>query len=229
LTRNIFEAIGMLMPDDDDEIAEIAVKKAIQILKNKKYKGHYISYKTKYNIVRCLERIHPSAPRLPYFAHTLKANWTTMKPDSNHIGASAVRGFQMKKQKPGVFPPLVFINNDGMTNIEKLERDVFDILMLSIESLKDPEIPEDAIFLGINCTMALIRWLPKELDLDRIEELMKHQHMSDPMKKNIFWVLYRRFDAYIPIRFRTSKVFKGIKQLKWASEEANAELRRFAM
>lgn len=226
LARNLFEAIGMLMPDDD-ELAAMAVKKAIDILDEREYtSGPYIYYKTKYNIVRCLERVHSLAPRDPYFAHTLKLRWREGPRDRDNIGAYAVRGFHMKKQKPGALPPTVFINKDVGPPIRELEPTVSERLMSTIENLRDKEIPEDAKFLGINCTMALIRWLPQKPDLNRIEKLLGHPHMSARMKKNMFWALYRRYDTNIPDRFRTSRAFEGTGQLEWACSGANQALQR---
>lgn len=227
LARNLFEAIGMLMPDED-EVAASAVQKAIDILDMREYKtGHYICYKTKYNIARCIERLHSLAPRDPYFDHILKYPWRTAPRDRDNIGAYAVRGFHMKKQMPGTLPPTVFLKNkDASPAIQKLEPLVSERLISTIENLTDQEIPEDAEFLGINCTLALIRWLPERPDLDRIEELLKHPHMSAPMKQNIFWALFRRYAVDIPRRFYTSGVFKGIGKLGWACDEAEEALRR---
>jgi|GEM_PF-449944 len=221
LTRNIFEAIGMLMPDDDD-LAATAVRKAIDILHEKEHRSDlYVFFKTKYNIVRCLERIHSSAPRDPYFAHTLKHHWRYAPRDRDNIGAYAVRGFHMKKQKPGALSPMVFVNKYPDEAIRELEPTVCECLLSMIGNLRDKELPEDAKFLAINCTMALIRWLPEEPDLDRIEKLLKHPHTSHPMKQNMFWAIYRRYGVNVPERFRASGVFKGAGTLTWASGEAD--------
>ena len=130
------------MPDDDD-LAVLAVEKAIDVLGQtyyKKQKNRYIYYKTKYNIARCLERIHSSVPR-KYFEHALTHRWREGPRDRDNIGAYAIRGFQMEKPKPGSLAPRMFIKDKELApSIRKLEPTVSDRLMSTIENFTDEEI-----------------------------------------------------------------------------------------
>lgn len=227
VVRNLFELIGMLMPEDDTA-TETVTRTAMNLLNARHYRREgkpdiYIFYKTMYNIARCLERVHPSAPRKPYYRYILKRGWP--RPSYDSIGAWAVRGFHMKKQKPGPLAPTDFGATILDPAIAELEPVVSDCLMSTIENLTDEEIPEDAGFLGINCTLALIRWLPKEPDLGRIMKMLRHPHITAPMKQNIFWALYRRYRVEIPNCFRRARIFEGAGQLRWACKEAKEALR----
>jgi hypothetical protein len=94
-------------------------------------------------------------------------------------------------------------------------------------------LPNDAKFLAINCSLALIRWLPGKdeltgADLDGLEALLHARHVSKRMKQNFFYALFRRYGKDIPPKFR--EVFKGIAPLSWrkgkswACAEAKAAL-----
>jgi len=113
--------------------------------------------------------------------------------------------------------------------MKKLEVKVSDRLMRVIEKLKDHEIPEDGIFLGINCTYALIRWLPRRPDLARIEDLLQWRHMDRRMKQNLFYALFLRYGSRIPARFRKKGLFYDSGELKMPSEDAREAFQRLTV
>jgi hypothetical protein len=215
LVRNLFEILGELMPDDK-ALAAGAANVALRYLNPALAIGRYISFKTRYNVARCLERIHPSAPR-PYVYHTLTfhSSWNEIPLDGNLVGGWAIRGFHLTKQEPRPVPPTVFVVPPTPPGLGQLEDKVPDALMHAIESLDTPELPEDAAFLGINCTHALIRWLPAKPDLKRIQRILLHRHASEPMKQNLFWALYRRFQSDILACFEGQGSFAGCGPLSW--------------
>jgi hypothetical protein len=216
LARNLFEMIGELIPDDD-AAAEAIARVALQYLTPKSRRRQYVCYKTRYNVARCLERCHYSAPR-PYYHHILQYRWNTQPPNRDNLGPYAVRGFHMKTQEPGPLPPTMFTDTSASPPMLQLEREVSDALMRAIEGLIAPELPQDAYFFGINCTLALIRWLPQTPDLDRIDSLLRHRHITMPMKQNIFYALFRRYGIEIPTRFLDAGSFRGIAPLSWTGE-----------
>jgi hypothetical protein len=225
LVRNLFEMIGEVMPDDDPNLAESTARIALRYLDRRQAPPCYVRYKTRYNIARALERIHVSAPR-PYFDYILTNPWDTMDPSPNCIGAWAIRGFHMETQKPSPLPPMVFKERPKESEIEMLDAKVSEGLLAAMEDLRDPELPQDAIFWAINCSLALIRWLPQEPGLQQIERLLQHRHASVPMKQNLFWALFRRCGLDIPSTFREKGLFKEIGELHYACDEANEALRR---
>jgi hypothetical protein len=200
LARNLFEMIGELMPDDATA-AEAVVQVALRYIDPAFEGPHYVSYKTRYNVVRCLERIHYSAPRDPYFQHILHYHWSGKVLNRDHIAAHAVRGFHMKKQKPGSLPPTVFNDRKPTAEAARMDVEVSNALLGAIEALTSKEVPEDADFFGLNCTLALIRWLPQEPDLDRLGRLLRHRHTSVRMRQNIVYALFRRYGLDIPGKF----------------------------
>ena len=221
LARNLFEMIGELIPDDNMS-ATTVVRVAMKYLSPNYDDHHYVSYKTRYNIARCVERCHYTAPRKPYFHHILHYHWSQQTPNADHLGAYAIRGFHMKTQEPGLLPPTVFTSplETDVKDMIELEGEVSDALMCAIEGLSAHELPDDAHFFGINCTHALIRWLHIEPDLDRIDKLLRMRHMSSLMKQNIFYALFRRYGINIPDRFRESGLFSGIAPLSWTGEKS---------
>jgi hypothetical protein len=213
LVRNLFEILGELMPNNN-ALAQDAVDVALRYLNPEAGQVRYVSFKTRYNVARCLERIHWSAPR-PYYKHTLKfhASWNSKPLDERLVGGWAVRGFHLTKQEPRPVPPTVFNDRHVPARLSLLEAKVSEGLLRAIEGLEAPELPEDAEFLGINCTHALIRWLPQRPDLDRLQKLLVYPHVSIPMRQNVFWALYRRFHSDIPSCFNGRGYFTGCDSL----------------
>lgn len=221
LARNLFEMLGELLPDDDT-IAEKATGVALKYLNPNPNALRYVSFKTRYNVARCLERIHDSAPR-PYNRHTLEfhSTWPKSPRDDRHVGAHAIRGFHLLKQEPRPVPPLVFngksSRSGGLMHLEKI---VSKALIDAVLQLDVPEMFEDAAFLGINCTHALIRWLPQTPDPGQIQEILAHRYTSKPMKQNIFWALYLRGAKGILRCLKRKGFFKDCGPLAWHDGKA---------
>jgi hypothetical protein len=216
LARNLFEILGELMPDNN-RLARAAAEVALRYLNPELGAACYVSYKTRYNVARCLERIHFSAPR-PYYDHTLKFHslWRTTQLDEHLVGGWVIRGFHLTKQEPRPAPPTVF-NDRRHTppRMLQIEAKVSEGLLRAVEQMDAHELPEDAGFMGINCTHALIRWLPQKPDLARLQRLLAHHHTSMPMKQNVFWALYNRFRSRIPDCFRGQGYFAECGELSW--------------
>lgn len=201
LARNLFEMLGHLVPYEPavaEQIIEVALI-YIDPQYHSRSSRHYIKYKTRYNIVRCLERIHPSAPQ-PYFSHVIDYDWSEQRLDRDHLAAYAVRGFHMEAPTPAPLPPMVFDDKNYSVNLSSLLVDrVSDTLLRAIEQLnRIEELPTDGDFFALNCTFALIRWLPAVPDLNRILTLLKNRHMSQLMKRNTVYAFFRRYSRNIP-------------------------------
>ena len=230
LIRNLFEMVGELTPPEDDQ-AKVVAQAALPYLQQTTTDGGYISYKTRYNVVRCLERIHWSAPRA-YIDHIKHFPWWKdphHKPPQNeyYVYAYAIRGFHRPRQEATALPPIIYMLPRQSPMMEELEEMVSDRLMSVIENIKEPEIPEDGVFLGINCTLALIRWLPRRPDLNRIIRLLQWRHIDWRMKQNLFYALFLRYGEKIPEHFCDKRLFCDAGELAdMASEEAKEVFRR---
>jgi hypothetical protein len=224
--------LGELTPNNNDLVKKI-VEAALPYLKPTRGKASYITYKTRYNIARCLERIHWSAPR-PYIEHIQNFSWwwnphCHPSRGQDHIGAYAIRGFHRPRQETTSTPPILYQRTTTPAGLRKMEREVSDRLMAAIEGLGEHEIPEDGSFLGINCTLALIRWLPSKPDSARIEALLRHPHMTQKMKQNLFYALFIRYRTTIPARFRADGLFDDAGELENPSAGAREALRRLTL
>ena len=229
LIRNLFEMLGELTPEDNGLVKKI-VEAALPYLKPAQGEASYVTYKTRYNIARCLERIHWSAPR-PYIEHIQNFRWwwnPHCRPlrGQDHISAFAVRGFHRPRQEATSTPPILYRRTATPPGLGKMEREVSDRLMAIIEGLKEHEIPEDGSFLGINSTLALIRWLPRKPDRARIEALLRHPHMTSRMKQNLFYALFIRYRTTIPDRFRAAGLFHDAGDLENPSTGAREAFQR---
>lgn len=212
LIRNLFEMLGELTPANDGFVRIIAeaarpyLKSAQSNSKSALADSVYITYKTRYNVARCLERIHWSAPR-PYIDHIKTFRWwwnpaCTPSEGEQHVTAYAVRGFHRLKQEATSEPPIVYRSSETPMGLEQLADDVSECLVAVIEGIQEREICEDAYFLCLNTTLALIRWLPKKPDLVDIERVLGNRHMDLRMRQNMFHALSVRFGATIPDQFR---------------------------
>jgi hypothetical protein len=229
LIRNLFEMLGELTPSDNG-LAERIAEAALPYLERAGTKADYITYKTRYNIVRCLERIHWSAPR-PYIKHIKDFRWwwnhnCSVPPGVDYISAYVIRGFHRPRQEATSSPPIVYRATRTPASMKGLEVRVSDCLMAVIEGLKEHEVPEDACFLGINSTLALIRWLPQRPDLARIEDLLRHRHIDWRMKQNLFHALFIRYRTEIPDCLRKSGLFRDARELREPSAEAREAFQR---
>jgi len=212
LARNLFEMIGEIMPDDPATAAQ-AVEAGLTFIDPHFNGPHYVTYKTRYNIVRCLERIHYSAPREPHYKHIREYRWDRILLTRSNIAAHAVRGFHKKTQRPGSLPPITFKRPEGWKPSKKeraLDRKVSNALLSAVESVTLEELPMDAHFFILNCTYALIRWLPEVPELGAIRHLLAHRHMSTRTKQNIVYALFRRYGTRIPDEIRELPCLAGI-------------------
>ncbi len=211
VVRNIFEMLGQLTPDDNS-LAKKVVVAALPYLKTSRGETDYVTFKTRYNIVRCLERIHWSAPR-SYIKHIIDFGWWwdrhyKVPKGAELMGAFAIRGFHRPRQEATPEPPILYKRMTTPAAMRRVEANVSNRLIAVIEGLlKEREKNEDASFLGINCTFALIRWLPKRPDLAEIEAFLRHPQTSWQMKQNLFFALFARYGINIPDRFRKSGLF----------------------
>jgi len=235
VARNLFEAIGVLpRPEDRDLILTVA-RKAIPLISENTYKDIYITYRTKYNVVRCLERLHPTCPK-PYFEHILTGSWRVEKVGRKWYPAYAVRGFHLKRPRPGVWRGLVLDEPGPDAEVPQgICAEVVDCLLRTIERLNQEwELPEDAKYLRINASYALVRWLPLVLDLDDDHELHPRIHAILEMSArcrhscwrtvaNVLWALYHRYGDNIPACC-AGRLKEGLKS--HATKEVRAVLKR---
>jgi hypothetical protein len=227
--RNVFEMLGQLTPADDSLAKRVAVA-ALPYLKPSRTEKGYVTYKTRYNIVRCLERIHWSAPR-PYIDHIIDFGYWTdphyeAPPGEELMGAYAIRGFHRPRQEATPIPPILYKRATTPAVVRSVEAKVANCLITVIEGLlKEREKNEDGGFLGINCTLALIRWLSEKPNLAKIEAFLQDPETNWQMKQNLFYALFARYGKRMPDRFRG--LFRDVGKLR-GSAEAKAAFKRLA-
>ena len=207
VTRNLFEAIGVLARSDDRDLVLSVAPKAIQLISQNTYKGMHITYRTKYNVVRCLERLHPTSPK-PYFAHILTGDWRSEKSGRKWYAAHAIRGFHLKHPRPSPIPRIVLEEPrpDADIRQNRCEATVVQCLIDTIDRLnRQWELPKDGKYLRINASYALIRWLPRDSELDKNPELHSQIHRILEMRDacwrtvtNVLWALNYRYGDNIP-------------------------------
>ncbi len=195
LIRNCFEAIGMIGQNDSNKFIDIGI--------NFLCKDEKINYKTKYNIVRCLERIHPSAPN-PYYKFAMGDAWQ-IKPNWNNFFVYAIRGFHLKQSMPGFGPFLYNFDKNNSDSIKQFEVSTCFVTILEDRIQKQVEEPE-YLFLEYNISMALIRWLHR----DHINRLMKLlPNLKPESKGNLFHslLLFKNPELFD----NCSKLFEGME------------------
>ena len=122
----------------------------------------------------------------------------------------------MTKQEPRPYPPSLFEDKSAPAGFDQLEEEVSTGLLKAIKHLEVfDELPEDAAFFGINCTHALVRWLPQKPNPEEIVKLLAHPHASAHMKQNIFWALFRRDCADDLASIGSQGFFKDCGPLSW--------------
>lgn len=253
IVRNLFEAMGMMAVFQkensglflqliDLSLSLIGREEDNSINLKKVYQDKYIYYRTKYNIVRFLERIHPSASQ-PYLRYILED--IGLKPyektTNDKFGGYAIRGFHRLKAYPDVVPLMEF--NKDEQNAQALalaaenEPAVSDSLINLIckinQKEKSEELHEGTEFLRINCSFALIRWLPHQINEHEHEQMSKRienicQNSCYYTQTNIFWMLYRRDFLGIKDRSNFKKMFSDVKidrDLSLAPQNARDELK----
>jgi len=171
--------MGMIAKDVDDSIIKWVLEIVLNPpIKNRKLIKHepLCTYKTKYNLVRFLERMHPSAPQ-PYFDEVM--NCFKNREAIENKKAWAIRGFHEKE--PRVKMAYLWFRKFVTHNLQEY---VSDCLLSVLESLAEPELHRDAEFLKINCTFALIRWAC-DSHKERIKTLIGNGIVSDKSVQNL--------------------------------------------
>ncbi len=198
IVRNCFEAIGEIADDELEKIERSTRKKNfIQIaLDFLWYQGDTdstaLTCKTKYDVVRSLERLHKSGPNRPYFRHCLKWEWKGYPP-VQCFGAFAVRGFHLKKPEVKTLPPMVF-KSPNIDKVNPYQKEVSECLLSIIQTYMDisenNHSSQDCQYLIINATFALIRWLHKD-HIDNLKQILCSLQMDGRAKGNLFLALFK--------------------------------------
>jgi hypothetical protein len=199
LLWNVFETVGSIGTASEERFIDLAVD--VLCLPTGRAGRHEPSYRTRYNVVRCLERLHNSAPR-PYVEHVMTKGWPG-RANKKHFGAWAIRGFHMPSSRPGCFPPMSYESTGG----NRRQRKVSDCLLRCVENLGTRSLDDEATHLEINCTFALIRWLHKG-HVSRVKKLLRRGDLCSMSRGNLFQA-FLRFDN--PAIFRDcSALFEGM-------------------
>jgi hypothetical protein len=192
--QNMLEAIGMLDGRNDQAAVANTVGTLLQIANGEAYRQRYVSYRTRYNAVRCIERLHQTSPK-PYYLHVLGLE----KREREQVEAAAVRGFQKKNREPGVYPRMVFCVDqasappESILEFQKLTRRVVNDLLRIITEIADKEIHTDAQYLKLNCTFALVRWIPDGWNKwNVIQNLLKTKLRDKWTHLNMSWLVARK-------------------------------------
>lgn len=220
LVRNRFEAIGMVAEDNTERFIRLALKFLQPARGGLAGTGRVgTSTRTQYNIVRCLERLHPLAPR-PYYKQMVDLDWDVAMPEEgSFFGAYAMRGFHLKRPGPGAFPPLRILAADGESGVP-CNRVVSKCLLQLIERHaashkagveKGGRVLTDEEGLVLNCSMALVRWLA-EPHVARLKHVLRTRLLSPMVRGNLFLAFYVRNN---PLLLRgCSELFDGM-ELNW--------------
>jgi hypothetical protein len=145
LLQNCCEVLGMMGLDDVDHHVE-------QLLRLLTDDADTLTNQTRYNIVRCLERLHGTAPR-PYWKSVMKLKWEG-GPNERCFGVAAVRGFHLDQPQLGYTSHFEIVASADSA----LQVRVSDLLVSLLEEHAGKE-QRNAGLLEVNCTCALIRWL----------------------------------------------------------------------
>ena len=137
------------------------------------------------------------------------------------MGAFAIRGFHRARQEATSVPPILYKRMTTPAAMRIVESNVSNRLIAVMTGLlREHEKQEDRDFLGVNCTLALIRWLPKRADLAEIEALLGNPRTKWQMKQNIFYALFARYRMRIPSRFQKYGLFSNAGKLEQPSAMA---------
>jgi len=149
MVQNCCEAVGMMVVEGVEPYVEHLLSLLVddsQLLFNQ----------TKYNLVRCLERLHDSAER-PYWRYVMGMQLRT--PDERCFGVSAVRGFHRSRPRLGYAMDMELLKRRNESAPEQLP--VSEVLVSLLESSAGSDEPNGGL-VEVNCSMALIRWLHKD-------------------------------------------------------------------
>lgn len=200
---NCFEAVGMIATAN---VAGSFIDKALDVLALPQPTGgqhHALSGQAQFNVMRCLERLHPSAPK-PYYEYVISRAWGP-EPEWRQFGAWAVRGFQRATRQVGAHPPMTYQweRNDGTAHRqEDASHCLLDLLEHTLNLAVDVRD-----FVAINSTFALIRWLhPRHIE--RLMALLSRGQLGPEAKANLFLALTRLRDP--SVLEHTSDLFAGM-------------------
>ncbi|HAC64184.1 MAG TPA: hypothetical protein DCF68_11745 [Cyanothece sp. UBA12306] len=250
--RNLFEFLGVIAEVTSQNKGQFVglIDLSLKLLNQTRHQGFYISYRTKYDIVRFLERIHPSSPQ-PYYGFIFQKKSSKVriqkksskariqkKSSKARIQAYAVRGFHKSELQVGIFPSMRFKQDRGL--LKDQEKRVCETLINLINQVNDKqreeELTEGANFLRVNCSFALIRWFPEELDDDMLNKVKNIlEALKEPYnhcrytQTNIFYMLYRRYRYRQRLEPDFCGYFPDVKideDLELASRKAKKKLSR---
>ena len=195
--RNYFEAVGMLGVRGD--ALACAVEQALKILERTTI-HRKVSFRTRFNAARCLTRLHFSSPTV-YSHHVTRPHRETYLSGTLVYGY-AVRGFHQRSHVTGSQPPELLLNDicpertDPMRHLTaELERRVSTTLLETIKTLSDVEqLHPDGVFVQVNCSHALIRWMSSDDD-PAVRSLLGAGGLSDEVRGNILLALACRGDV----------------------------------
>ncbi|MBN2197412.1 MAG: FRG domain-containing protein [Polyangiaceae bacterium] len=170
-----------------------------------------LRFMTALNLVRCLERLHVSSPS-PYGRFLASTDWTSrwdlVSDDSGRswrvqepFSTYALRGFQLASRRVD-HARMVLLDRrpEGGPYEDYRERDVAACLLGVMERLGSlNDLPLDGEYLWINCTHALIRWLPwtDTGPARRLVEIMDCPMFARDTSRqetalNVYWALHWR-------------------------------------
>jgi hypothetical protein len=150
------------------------------------------SLRTQYNMVRCIERLHCSAPR-PYCEYVIKRT-LSRQAYWEEFGGFAIRGLHVDLPQPGYFPP-VYYRWTRNTSDNRRQKEVSDFLLSLIENMGQADPDSGETYLEINATFALIRWLHKG-DIPRAKSILRMKPNGgdlSPMSRGNLFQAFLRF------------------------------------
>jgi hypothetical protein len=149
-----------------------------------------VSFQTKYNAVRCLERLHPSAPS--EYWRWITQYWRNTGSSASGrptlIYGYAVRGFQRPILEVHTTPPMWFPDQESRIGYrDKLQKEISSLLLRKIHQFSEfAEITDNARYLLVNMSHAIIRWFDPESgfeDCRELDELLRH--LDEDSRKNL--------------------------------------------
>jgi hypothetical protein len=132
--------------------------------------------------------------------------------NKKHFGAWAIRGFHMPNSRPGCFPPMSYES----TGVNRRQRKVSDCLLWCVENLGTRSSDDEATYLEINCTFALIRWLHKD-HVSRVKKLLRQNDLCSMSRGNLFQAF---------LRFDNPEIFRDCSELFESMTLAFCEIAR---
>jgi hypothetical protein len=219
--RNYFEAVGMLGVRGN--ALRSVVEQALIVLDRTTIERR-VSFRTRFNAARCLTRLHFSSPAV-YCRYVTQPERETKLPGILVYGY-AVRGFHQRSHTTGNRPPELLLSDeypdrtDPLRHVKPaLERRVSEALMEVICKLSEvEELHPDGVFLQVNCSHALIRWLAAG-GAEQAKDFVLSEHLSREVRGNLLLALAIRgnlpqgFEVEIETGDRTRYWIKDLSAL----------------